>query len=148
MGTAAVRRGVEHAVDGVQRQPVDRHRRQTVRSRDPRRAIRRQHVHSKVGRDEEIVRDRVQGDARDRLVAEIMVDIRPGRRVARWIEMNLEHVPCRRARRRCIRIVAGVRYEGVVRVSRIDCDPAHEPLRLCRRVDAVKRDVRVRFIGI
>ena len=75
-------RAVEHPVDRVERQPVSCHWRQTARSRNPCRATRRQRVHRKVRRDEEIARRRVVGDARDRLVPEVMVDIRPGRRVA------------------------------------------------------------------
>ena len=77
-----MRRGVEQPVNGVERQPVGSHWRQTGRSRSPCRATRRQRVHRKVRRDEEIARRRVVGDARDRLVSQVMVDIRPGRRVA------------------------------------------------------------------
>ena len=77
-----------------------------------------------------------------------MVDIRPGRRVARWIVSHFEHVPCRRTGGRRIRVVAGVRDEGVVRVRSVDSDPAHEPLRLCRGVDAVEDHRTARFIGV
>ena len=100
-----MRRGVEHPVDGVERQPVGCNWRQTARGRNPSRAI--PYKDTKVGRDEEIARARVEGDARDRLVAEVTaVDIGPGRRVAHGIIMNIEHMPCRRARRRCIGIIA------------------------------------------
>ena len=58
-----------------------------------------------------------------------MVDVRPGRRVAHRIIMNIEHMPCRRARRRRVGIIARKRDEGMVRVCRVDCDPAHEARR-------------------
>jgi len=144
IGTAAVCRGVEQPVDGVERQPVGCHWRETARSRNPGRAT--PYKDAKVGRDEEIARDRVVGDAGDRLVAEVStVDIRPGRRVTHCIIMNIEHMPLLG---RVVRIIARERDEGVVRVFRINRDPAHEPGRCRRSVDAVKRDARVRFIGI
>jgi len=115
-------RRIEHPVDGVERQPVTCHWRQTGRSRNPCRATRRQRVHRKVRRDEESARDRVEGDARDRLVAEVMVDIRPGRRVTHCIITNLEHMP---RLGRVVRVVAGERDEGVLRIRRINSNPAH-----------------------
>ena len=77
-----------------------------------------------------------------------MVDIRPGRHVAGWVEMHVEHVPRRRARRRGVCVVARERDERMVRVRRVDGDPAHEASRRRRRVDAVEDHRTARFIGI
>jgi hypothetical protein len=49
----------------------------------------------------------VEGDVGDWFVAEIVIDIRPRRRMGRGVVMNVEHVPCRRTGSRGVRIITG-----------------------------------------
>src|SRR5438477_6403454 len=84
---------IQEVMRRVERQAVYGDRRQTACGRNPGASPRWQDVHAEVGRDEEIARDRVVGDVGDRLIAEIVVDVRPGRRVAGWVVMYVEHMP-------------------------------------------------------
>ena len=89
--------------------------------------------------DEQIARIRVEGDVSDRLIAEVVVDVRPGRRVRGRVVCHLEHVPCRRTGRRRVRVVTRERDERVVRIRpdqrryRSRSESASPPYRCGRR---------------
>ena len=87
-----MRRGVKDPSARVDRQPVGRHRRQAGRGRNPCAPARRQRVDAEVRRDVKISRVRVECDVRDRLVAEIVVNVRPGRLLADWVVGHFEHM--------------------------------------------------------
>ena len=74
-GAAAVCRRVKHARVRVDSEPVNRDWRQASRSRNPLARARLQHVDAEISRDKQIARLGIERDARDRLVAKIVVTV-------------------------------------------------------------------------
>src|SRR3954467_2947302 len=130
---AAVRRRVEHAVARLlasgERKPVDRHGREAVRGRCPAGRAVRELPDAEVGADVDVAGGRVELDVRDRLIAEVVADVRPRGRMRGRVVADVEHVTGRRPGGDGISVVAGVADDRVVRIACIHRDPAREALR-------------------
>src|SRR4051794_3997262 len=131
-----VRRRVEHAVAGLlasgERQSVDRHRREAGRGRCPAGRAIRELPDAEVGAGVDVAGGRVELDVRDRLVAEVVADVRPRGRVGGRVVADVEHVTGRRPGCDGVGVVARVADDRVVRIARVHRDPAREALRAHR----------------
>src|SRR5579872_816786 len=118
-----MRRGVEDAPGGRERQTVDSDHWQTGGSGFPIGATDGPHSNTEVGGDVEIAQLRVISDAGNGHVAEVVADITPGGFARRGIVGHIEDVAGRGWR---VGVVAGERDEGVVGIRGVYRDATDE----------------------
>ena len=125
------------------RDAVNLHDRQAGANRQPVRVAAADGVQdAEIGRDVDIVSVRIEGDTRDRLVAETLAQILPRRLAGLRVKPHIEDVARRRSRGHRVGVVAGERDERVVWILRVKRDAAYEARRRVRRVDARVGDGR------